>query len=749
MKRTGFKFANLYKTKGLVPKMSLRGSGTTEAISGALKIKRLPRSLWSLAMTKAGFGIGSKVLPYILISTTFCFAQKSYKELTFPSLCEIKVPEVKEEKLSNGMKLYLIEDHRLPIIKVWALVGVRTLFDPAEKVGLARITGRVMRTGGTKNLSGDEIDERLEAVGASISGSIDEDYGEFNLWVLKENFEEIFPIYVDILRNPSFAEDKIELAKRELRDEIARRNEDPYDIALREYRKLIYGETSPYARTVEYSTIDNIKREDLIDFHKKYFHPNNIRLGIIGDFDTQEMLNRIERFFKDWKPEKIEFPKLPRVDYRYRFSLNLAHKSGLTQTTILMGHIGTILKNPDYPALRLMNEILGGGYGGRLFKNVRSTRGLAYMVYGWYGAECDHPGVFYLGIQTASDSTLPAIEAIKEEVERIMREEVTEEELKRAKDSYLNSFVFRFDRKEEILHRMMVYDYYGYPRDFLIRIKEKIEKVKKRDILRVARKYLHPDKLVVLVVGDSTELKSQLAHLGRVNIIDIYRAEKEEIPKATRDAERMAEEILRAVREKYGGEGKLKKIKNIIIKGGGILKIQGMDVPISGVSAIVFPDKVWQSTEMMGSKVIEVYIGREGWIKNPHSTQEVKGRSELPDPIFRNPINLLKNIENPDYTFQYIGEEDGLKVILAVYKGEQRINLFVNPLTHLISKTVYKGDTPEGPGEIESIFSDYREVEGILMPYKIKVKVRGEDFEDLEIEEIEVNGEISPEWFEK
>lgn len=690
----------------------------------------------------------TKVLPYILISATFCFAQKSYKELTFPPLREIKLPEVKEEKLPNGIKLYLIEDHTLPIIKVWALPGTRTLFDPDEKVGLARITGDVMRTGGTESLSGDEIDEKLEAVGASITTHIGSDYGEFDLWVLKENFKEIFPIYVDILRTPIFAEEKIALAKTELRTEIARRNEDPDGIALREYRKLIYGEKSPYARTIEYSTIDNIKREDLIDFHKKYFHPNNICLGIIGDFDTEEMIKEIERFFGDWKSKKIKLPKLPKVDYRYRCLRHLAHKADLTQTTVLMGHIGTILKNPDYPALRLMNEILGGGFGGRLFKNVRSTRGLAYSVYGWYGADYDHPGVFYLGVQTASDSTLPAIEAIKEEVEKIKKEEVTEEELKRAKDSFSNSFVFRFDTKEEILRRMMVYDYYGYPKDFLVKTKEKIERVTKKDVLRVAKKYLHPDELLILVVGDSTRIKSRLTTLGEIKDIDIYRGEKrgEELPEITGETKEKAKEILKKVRKKYGGEEELKKVENIIIKGSGTLKFGGMDVPISGTSAIVFPDKVWQSTEMMGTTVVEVYKGKEGWIKSPQGIQDVKGGSELPDPIFRNPINLLRNIDNPDYILHYLAEDNGLKIILASYK-EQKIRLFIDPKTWLVSRTVYKGDTPQGPGEIENIFSDYRSIEGILMPYEIQVKVMGSDFESLKIEKIEVNGKVNPEWF--
>ncbi|MDI6839581.1 MAG: pitrilysin family protein [bacterium] len=458
----------------------------------------------------------------VVLFTSLLFAQKSYKKLTFPALHEIKIPKIKEEKLLNGMALYMVEDHSLPIIKIYAMVGVRSLFDPSNKVGLARLTGLVMRTGGTKNFLSDEIDEKLESVGATIESSIGTDYGEVELWVLKEHFDEILPIFVDIIRYPTFTEDKIELAKVILKTEIARCNDDPFNIAIREYRKLIYGKDSPYARTIEDSTINNISRDDIIAFYKKYFYPNNIKLGIIGDFNSKKMRKKLKEAFGNWDKKEIESYTIPEVTYHYHSSVNLVDKAGLKQTTILMGHIGGIMSNPDIPALTVMNEILGGGFTGRLYKNIREAKGLAYLIFGRYNSEYDHPGIFYLGVQTEAKNTVEVVEDIKNEVKKISEEKVTDEELRQAKNSYLNSFVFNFDTKERILQRIMTYDYYGYPRDFINQLKEQIESVTKDNILRVVNEYIHPEDMIILVVGDADKIRDLLTSLGKVNEIEVH-----------------------------------------------------------------------------------------------------------------------------------------------------------------------------------------------------------------------------------
>lgn len=444
-----------------------------------------------------------------------------HEKLTYPPLHDIVVPEVQRVTLPNGMRLFLLEDHELPLIYVSARIRVGSIYEPADKVGLADITGEVMRTGGTTSKSGDELDEELERLAASVETSIGLSSGSASVSVLKEDIDRGLAILADVLVHPAFRPDKIELAKLQHRSSIARRNDQPDSIAAREFQQLIYGPESPYARHTEYATIDNITRDDLVEFHQRFYGPNNTMLAVWGDFDTEQMIERIEKAFADWEKIDLDLPETPAVDYAWGSSVNLVSKPDINQSNIYLGHIGGVMSDPDYFALTVMNQILGGGFTGRLFKNVRSRQGLAYSVFGHYSSSYDHPGEFYVGCQTKSASTVHAIRAMIDEVEKITAEEVTDEELELAKTSYLNSFVFNFDSKGEIIRRLMTFEYYGYPPDFLQQTKDRVEKVTKADVLRVARAHLKPEALKILVVGRPDDFDEPLSTLGQVNTIDI------------------------------------------------------------------------------------------------------------------------------------------------------------------------------------------------------------------------------------
>jgi len=339
--------------------------------------------------------------------------------------------------------------------------------------------------------------------------------------VLKQDLDTGLNILSDILMDPAFPEEKIRLAKIEERSAVARRNDSAGGIARREFKKLIYGKDSPYARHTEYATIDSISREDLVNFHKKYFHPNNMWLAVWGDFETKEMIDHLEKIFQNWKPKELQFSEVPLVNYEYRQTLNFIQKNDVNQSNIFIGHIGGVMSDEDYFALTLMNRILGSGFTSRLFREVRSRQGLAYSVFGAYTAYYDHPGILYLGCQTKSETTVKAINSMMNEVKKITLSEVTDEELKIARESYLNSFVFNFDSTSEIVNRLMTYAYFGYPLDFLQKSKDRIEQVTKADILKVAKKHLRPNQMQILVVGQLQNQDQSLSALGSVNQIKI------------------------------------------------------------------------------------------------------------------------------------------------------------------------------------------------------------------------------------
>jgi len=468
-----------------------------------------------------------QLLSFIFLIPVLLWSQKYYKDLTYPPLGTIEMPEATTVSLKNGMQLILIEDHELPFIRMQAEFFAGSFWgDPDDKIGLASMTGEVMRSGGSIQMSGDEIDEALEAIAATVEIWIDQVDGGASVSTLKDHFDKVAGIFADILRNPAFPEDKIELAKVQAKSAISRRNDDPGEIARREFYKIIYKNCALY-RDEAYHTIDAITRDDLVSFYKKWVRPNGMIIGIWGDFKTRAMIHKLKDLFEDWQPVSDPIPKQVNVPYEYEYSVNLVEKTDVNQSNIYIGHLGGTKKigpnnqSEDYAALLMMNQILSGGFSSRLFSNVRSDQGLAYAVYGGYGTHYSYPGVFYTHSRTQSGRTVEAIRAMLKEIRLITETLVTDEELSRAKEGWLNSYVFNFNQVGKIANRLLQYTYHGYPDNFLQQIRKDVENVTREDVLRVAQTYLEPDQVHILVVGNSSDFDAPLSELGDVNTIDI------------------------------------------------------------------------------------------------------------------------------------------------------------------------------------------------------------------------------------
>lgn len=685
----------------------------------------------------------ARLLPLLLaFAASTAFGQQSWNELTYPALREISVPAVQRVKLDNGLLLYLVEDHELPLINLSARVGTGSVFEPADKVGLASITGTVMRTGGTTSRSGDEIDLLLENIGASVETGIGDTNGGASMSVLKGDIDLGLDILADVLMNPAFPEDKIELAKVTQRSVISRRNDDAQEIGFREFDGLIFGKDSPYARYAEYATIDAISRDDLVAFHQAYFHPNNTQIGIWGDFDSKAMVERVKKAFRNWKPAKgFVRPAVPAVDYVFRPSVNLVEKEDVNQSTIIMGHIGGRLDNPDYFALEIMNRILGGGFSSRLFLRVRSDQGLAYSVFGTYGANYDRPGTFYAGIFSKSESTVQAIRAVKKEIENMRTEPVTDKELSLAKDAFLNSFVFNFDSKAEVMSRLMTYEYYGYPADFLQRIKDGVESVTREDVMRVAKTYLQPENLHLLVVGKASDFDEPLSVLGPVQTIDIAIPEPgAAVPEATEETRSAGRDRLDAAIEASGGKEAFAGLRSMRLVGSQtVAQMGGMALDL--VLTYVFPDRLAvQVTTPMGA-ITQVLDGDTATMTmGPQSgpaPAEVK--AQLQGNLFRLPLPLFAQSDRVDV--QDLGMAQVLDATYAALRITPPVGsaftLYLDPETSLPAAI----GTTEGGVETLAVYSDFREVEGLRTAFKTSVLSGGEEVTTLTVKEIVPNAE--------
>ena len=444
----------------------------------------------------------------------------SWKQIPIPPLRPFKPEEPRRIELANGMVIFLQEDHELPLIDGVIRIRGGSRDEPADKAGQTEIYSEVWRTGGTKSMTGDQLDDFLESRAARIEPAANQD-STFLTWSsLKDDFDKVFPVVLDVLENPEFRQEKIDLARQQFSSAISRRNDDMDDIARRESVKLAYGADNPYARSPEYYTVAAVTRDDLVAWHRRTVAPNNMILGINGDFDSAAMEARLRQAFGSL-PRGEPFPK-PQVAFRPPPpGIYFVAKNDVNQSAISMVDLGIERTNPDYFAIQVMNEIFGGGFASRLFSSIRTKQGLAYDVGGGVGAAFDHPGIMRISMGTKSSSTGAAIEALRRQLNELLKGGVTEREVKRAKDSILNSFIFDFDSTEKVLAERMRYEFYGFPPDFLERYRAAIEKVTPADVDRVARKYFHPDRLAILVVGNARDFDRSLASFGKVTTVDI------------------------------------------------------------------------------------------------------------------------------------------------------------------------------------------------------------------------------------
>lgn len=438
---------------------------------------------------------------------------KPYEDLVFPPLGEIQIPEFERYELENGLVVYLMEDHDLPLVRGSATFRTGSYLVSPNQVGLADITGEAMRLGGTLNHSPDELNEMLEQRAASVETSIGSTAGSASFSTLTEDLDEVFGLFTNVIMQPAFDPGMFELIKGRTTGGIARRNDDPGDIVSREFSKLIYGDQSPYARTVEYASLDNISRDDVVSFYKETIAPENTILGIVGDFEPAAMKSMIEAQLGEWECIHEGDMPAPPAGSQQQAGVFVIDQPQLTQSTIRIGHIGGELRNPYHAPMAVLNEVLNG-FGGRLFNEIRSRQGLAYSVYAFWSPRYDHNGIFIGGGQTRTEATVPFIQSMYSELEKVRQSTITETELAFAKDSVLNSFVFNFQTPNQTLSRLIRYEYYDYPSDFVFQFRDQVENATVEQVLEAARTILDPEKLITVVVGNRDEIDPSLETLG-------------------------------------------------------------------------------------------------------------------------------------------------------------------------------------------------------------------------------------------
>lgn len=441
-------------------------------------------------------------------------------KLTFPPL-EFHFPEVAQQQLPSGVKLYFKEDHELPLINISLLVEGGSIYDSLDKTGLSQFFSQSLSTGGTESLSPQQLESELEAMAAILSVSSSRYGYEIDLSLNRQDLKRGIEILTDLLRHPRFDPQRVELVRAQMLENIHRKNDDPGSIARRLLGEAIYP-GHPFGAVPTVAIVNSFSRDDLLKLHQRYFQPGHFWLAVSGDIQQSELVALLDQQFADWQTTQSTASELPPLPAAPAGKIILADKQ-IPQTTVLMGHPGISKDNPDVFALQVANYILGGGgFNSRMMREVRSDRGLAYSVYSYFQVGRRLPGLFIVSSETKCQSTVEVVTLLQQLIRQIRDEPVSAAELDLAKESLINSFVFAFADSHSVVNRKVRLDYYDYPKDYLETYRQRIAAVTIADIQRVAQQYLHPDDLQIVLVGDGQLYRDDIETLGlSVETVDL------------------------------------------------------------------------------------------------------------------------------------------------------------------------------------------------------------------------------------
>ncbi len=652
----------------------------------------------------------------------------SYKDLDIPELREVQVPEIAVHRLGNGLTIYLLEDHELPLVRGSAMLTSGSLNDPAGKAGLAALTGTLMRSGGVPGMSGDQLNERLEFIAASVETSFALSEGSASFSCLKENLGEVLGIFSKVLLEPQFAEDKLELAKVAQRTAIAARNDQPSEILRREFRAALYGQDSTFARKPEYASIAAISREDLQAFHKGVIG-NKASLAIWGDFDSEVLLAELSELFEGWQGSVRSTAATLMLPGGFGpGGIYYVEKTDVNQASIRIGHFSVGQLHKDYVPLQVLSQILGGGFSSRMVKEIRTRRGLAYSAYGVFVAPPGQRALFVAGCDTKLETTGQAIEAMLGELERIRSEPVTADELLRAQDSILNNWVFKFDSRGAVVQRHMEDAFHGLPEDFLASYKKRVSEVTAEELLRVAKEHLQPEKAAIVVVGNAAGFDRPLSDFGTVTPVDISIPAPAQEALAIDDASRARGlALLDAAAKAAGGADKLASLHSLKMVG----NFKQGPMAFGMTHYELLPDKALVDIVTPGGAFQMIRnADRMARVMGPQIDVESMSEAELAAENLTDPRWLLGH-----FAELTIAEQEG--VLTLEDSHENRVEVTFNEDGLIASLATFQ----DGQDVIRR-FSDYREVEGLRLHFKMEVESGGQVGVTLEFESAELNPEL-------
>jgi predicted Zn-dependent peptidase len=435
-------------------------------------------------------------------------------------ILKVQLPKAQEATLKNGLKVVLLESHKIPTFTMQMVVLSGGLSDPADYHGLASSTATLIREGTTKRSSKD-IAEQIDAIGASLfSGSgLSSMTSTVTVSGLVENLDQVLDIFADVVRNPSFPQDEINKYKTRTLTNLQVQRSSPQFLAQEQFSKAIYGDHPAGLISTPADSIKKLTTKDLATFHYTYYRPNNAMLTVVGDVTMKSILPALEKAFGDWQKADVPPTTIPPAPAQSAAKIFLIDRPGSVQTVLQLGTLGIERTSPDYFAVLIADRILGGGPSGRLFLNLREDKGYTYGAYSNFGGS-KFRGTWGASSEVRTDVTEGAMKEFMYELNRLRDEPVTADELENAKRAIVGSFALSLESPPSLLGNIVTQKLYNLPADYWDTYPQKVAAITAADVQRVAQKYIDKGHLQVVAVGDASKAKDVLARYGTVQVYD-------------------------------------------------------------------------------------------------------------------------------------------------------------------------------------------------------------------------------------
>jgi zinc protease len=698
------------------------------------------------------FGAAAVALSLIVVAASPAWAQVADWPAERPPrplpARDVKFPPYSLKTLGNGLQVIAVSHHEQPAVSVRLMVRAGGAQDPLDKPGVAALSAALLDQG-TTTKSAEQIQHGIDSIGGVLGAGSGTEYTFVQAIVMKDSFNVGLDMVSDIAKNPAFAPQEIELQRKQMLSTLTVSYDDPEYLAGVVFERLVYG-AHPYGRpdSGTPASLAAITRTDLVAFHQGWFGANNAILAIVGDVTADEAFAGAERAFGDWRKAtnsaaRVEEPPAPAR------RLLVIDRPGAVQTEIRAGHTALPRKHPDYLALDLTIKILGGEGGNRLHRVLRSDRGLTYGASADLNALKD-AGTIVADTDTRSESTGEALRLIVDEMWRLQKQRVGERELSDAQAYLTGSFPLTIETPSAIAMQVLSAVFFGLDLQDLQTFRERVNAVSVDDVQRVARTYLHPDRLSIVLVGDASTFEKQLAGAGfdqyekisvgdldlnsptlrrqrtgsgRITPVSFQGTNRGQAAPVSDEAKTL---IDRAVRAK-GGLDRLKTIRTVQAVTDTLVEIEGKKVTVPTTIRVRYPGAFRVDSDMPAGRLTQVFDSGTFWIQDargasiapPGAAESMRGN------VQRDSIGLLLALADGRVKARRGGDVtiDGrvLPVLDVDIKPGGPLTLVLDPMSGLILRLRYPAGSAAG-GNVEEAFSDYRDVDGLKVAFAVKVR---------------------------